>query len=270
MTLYLHSSITPATIAEAAAAGISGVKVYPQGVTTNSDRGVLDLESYYPVFAAMQEHDLVLNLHGEVPSTPVAEFAVRSHEPDGVVTVLNAEQRFLPVLRKLHTAFPNLRIVLEHCSTREALQVVRDCGPTVAATITAHHLWSTTESWCGNAYNYCKPVPKTPEDRLALVRAVMLENKGKFFFGKFNGYLTCIVIWLKGTDVSERERFRTTPYPSEANRAGHSCRLFHARMDNAAGCGCHGEGGRARLAFQGRCFNRTIGGFPQQQCKKVL
>lgn len=104
MTLYLDKSITPATIAEAARAGIAGVKVYPAGVTTNSEAGVLDYQSYYPVFEAMQEHDLVLNLHGEVPSTSARDVGTAA---DGdVVTILNAEPKFLPTLRKLHADFP--------------------------------------------------------------------------------------------------------------------------------------------------------------------
>ena len=182
MTLYLHPSITPETIAEAARAGIAGVKVYPAGVTTNSDGGILDFEAFYPVFEALQTHDLVLNLHGEVPSTPPRDYA--STLGDGqAVTVLNAESRFLTTLLKLHKAFPRLRIVLEHCTTKEAVDAVRACGPTVAATITAHHLWMTIDDWCVDAFSFCKPVAKSPADRIALLRAVVDGESGKFFFG---------------------------------------------------------------------------------------
>ena len=184
MTLYLHSSITPQTIADAATAGIVGVKAYPAGVTTNSHDGVLDLQSYYHVFEAMQTYNMVLNLHGEVPSTPSTVFGT-TDEAERAVTVLNAEPMFLPTLHKLHAKFPNLRIVLEHCSTRQALDAVRACGPTVAATITAHHLWMTVDNWCGDVFNFCKPVAKTPADRVALVQAVV-EQGGKFFFGMYN------------------------------------------------------------------------------------
>ncbi|OAL26281.1 dihydroorotase, homodimeric type [Fonsecaea nubica] len=102
MSLYLHPSITPQVIAEAAAAGITGVKMYPQGVTTNSESGVPAdfLSAYSPVFAAMQEHDLVLNLHGEWPG-PL---------PNDDITL---EEAFLPELKKLHERFPRLRCVLE-------------------------------------------------------------------------------------------------------------------------------------------------------------
>jgi hypothetical protein len=90
---------------------------------------VLDIEQYYPVFKAMEEHGLILNLHGEMISSPPAEFA----KTDGTaaVTVLNAERMFLPQLHKLHSAFPKLRIILEHISTREGLAAVQQCGPTV-------------------------------------------------------------------------------------------------------------------------------------------
>ena len=84
-------------------------------MTTNSQDGVLNIEQYYPVFEAMQANDLVLNLHGESPG----------------VTVLKAEAGFLPQLEKLHAAFPSLRIILEHVSTREGIDAVRRCGATV-------------------------------------------------------------------------------------------------------------------------------------------
>ena len=79
----------------------------------------------------MEANDLVLNLHGEATSSPPTAFA----KADGTaaVTVLNAEPMFLPQLHKLHAAFPKLRIILEHVSTREGLDAVRRCGPTVVS-----------------------------------------------------------------------------------------------------------------------------------------
>jgi dihydroorotase len=172
MTLYLSPAITPEVIAAAAATGkIAGVKSYPQGVTTNSDAGVVDYESFYPVFAAMEEHDLVLNLHGESPS-----------RPDNDITILNAEESFLPTLLDLHKRFPKLRIVLEHCTTAAAVEAVKKCGPTVAATITAHHLYLTVDQWAGKPHHFCKPVAKLPADRAALLEAATSGNP-KFFLG---------------------------------------------------------------------------------------
>jgi dihydroorotase len=100
---------------------------------------VISYEAFYPVFAAMEEVDLVLNLHGEVPS---------SHKDH--VTVLNAEERFLPTLKDLHRRFPKLRIVLEHCSTAAAIKAVRECGSRVRGTITAHHLELLVDDWASD------------------------------------------------------------------------------------------------------------------------
>ncbi|VVT50354.1 uncharacterized protein SAPINGB_P002721 [Magnusiomyces paraingens] len=169
MSLYLRPEITPEVIAQAAKAGITGVKCYPAGVTTNSAAGVSSYEPYYPTFKAMEEHNMVLNLHGECPS-------------GDDITVLNAEHKFLPTLAGLHSRFPKLRIILEHCTSKAAVDAVLACGPTVAATITAHHLFLTVDSWGGNALNFCKPVAKLPSDRTALIEAATSGNP-KFFFG---------------------------------------------------------------------------------------
>ncbi|KJZ80305.1 hypothetical protein HIM_00155 [Hirsutella minnesotensis 3608] len=169
MSLFLHPSVTPQVIAQAAAAGITGVKMYPQGGTTNSDSGVADLEAFYDTFAAMEQHDMVLNLHGEV---------LESLAPAGVTL----EEAFLPTLKKLHERFPKLRIVLEHCTTAAAVEAVRACGPTVGATITAHHLYLTSDEACCDPFAFCKPIPKKPTDRDALVKAVV-SGDSKFFFG---------------------------------------------------------------------------------------
>ncbi|KAG8979824.1 hypothetical protein FRB94_010695 [Tulasnella sp. JGI-2019a] len=171
MTLYLTPSLTPEEIRKAKAAGIVGVKSYPHGVTTNSDQGVSSYEMYYPVFKAMEEEDMVLNLHGEVPS-----------DADTNACVLNAEPLFLPKLVSLHSAFPNLRIVLEHATTRAAVECVKSLGDNVACTITAHHLELTVDDWAGQAFNFCKPVAKYPDDRKAL-REVVHEGHPRFFLG---------------------------------------------------------------------------------------
>ena len=119
MSLYLHEDITPEVIREAKKAGITGVKSYPAGVTTNSSSGVLSYEPFYPVFAEMEKQNMILNLHGEVPSTPANTHV--SSSKGGAITILNAEPAFLPTFKSLHAKFPNLRIILEHCSTSAAL-----------------------------------------------------------------------------------------------------------------------------------------------------
>lgn len=171
MTLYLHESITPETVREAKKAGIVGIKSYPAGVTTNSSSGVLSYEPFYPVFAAMQEEGIILNLHGECPS---------DHKKD--ITILNAEASFLPTLKSLHSKFPTLKIVLEHCTTAAAIQAVKDCGPNVVGTITAHHLFLTIDQWADDAFHFCKPVAKLPSDRSALLLAAT-SLSDKFFLG---------------------------------------------------------------------------------------
>ncbi|KAI6601115.1 hypothetical protein MCOR12_004423 [Pyricularia oryzae] len=171
MSLYLHPSVNPAVITEAAAAGVTGVKMYPQGVTTNSEAGAgADfLEAFSSVFAEMERHDMVLNLHGEVPGVAPSED-------------LSLEEAFLPELHRLHAKFPNLRVVLEHCSTAAAIDAVKACGPTVAGTITAHHLYLTGDDSEVDPHAFCKPIPKKPKDRDALLKAAASGNP-KFFFG---------------------------------------------------------------------------------------
>ncbi|KAJ9625030.1 dihydroorotase [Taxawa tesnikishii (nom. ined.)] len=169
MSLYLHPDITPQTIKDARAAGILNVKSYPAGVTTNSDSGVVSYEQFYPVFEEMERQNMILNLHGESPSGQD-------------ITVLNAEEAFLPTLKELHKRFPKLRIVLEHCTTAAAVEAVKSCGPTVAATLTVHHLFLIVDDWAGDPHCFCKPVAKLPSDRRALLRAAVSGNP-KFFLG---------------------------------------------------------------------------------------
>lgn len=172
MTLYLSPEVTPDAVRAAAKAGISGVKSYPKGATTNSQGGIESYEPFYPTFAAMEECGLVFNIHGEVPPASAG----------GDTTVMTAEHAFLPTLLDLHRRFPKLRIVLEHCTTAAAVAAVRNCGPTVAGTITAHHLYLTVDAWVDDPFCYCKPVAKLPSDREALLEAAT-SGEPKFFLG---------------------------------------------------------------------------------------
>ncbi|KAK3990904.1 putative Dihydroorotase [Cladorrhinum sp. PSN332] len=173
MSLYLHDSITPEEIRRAKESGIVyGVKAYPRGATTNSQWGVVSFEPFDAVLKAMEEVGLVLNLHGEVPS-----------DAKEGVTVMNAEERFLPTLRGLTESYPGLRIVLEHCTTEKAVELVKSLkGGNVVGTITAHHLSLLVDDWSANVHHYCKPSAKSPEDRRALLNAVVTSN-GEFFLG---------------------------------------------------------------------------------------
>ncbi len=96
--------------------------------------------------------------------------------------MLNAEAAFLSHLSKIHKRFPKLRIVLEHATTAAAVEAVKACGPTVACTITAHHLALTVDDWAGRPVHFCKPVAKYPSDRAAL-RGVVAEGHPRFFLG---------------------------------------------------------------------------------------
>ncbi|KAK4226628.1 putative Dihydroorotase [Podospora fimiseda] len=173
MSLYLHDSISPDEIRKAKGSGIVyGVKAYPRGATTNSQWGVVSFEPFDDVLKAMEEVGLVLNLHGEVPS-----------DAKEGVTVMNAEERFLPTLKGLTEKYPKLKIVLEHCTTAKAVDLVKSLeGDNVVGTITAHHLSLLVDDWSANVHHYCKPSAKSPEDRRALLNAVVTSN-GKFFLG---------------------------------------------------------------------------------------
>lgn len=173
MTLYLTDNTSAAEIAQAKQSEfVIGVKYYPAGATTNSDSGVTRIERVFPVLAAMQEHDLPLLLHGEVTTSGV--------------DVFDRERVFLEtVLADITRRFPGLRVVLEHVTTREAIEFVASSGPRVAATITAHHLlYNRGAMFTGGMrpHFYCLPVLKREEHRLALVRAAT-GGSPKFFLG---------------------------------------------------------------------------------------
>ncbi|KAH8554640.1 dihydroorotase, homodimeric type [Umbelopsis sp. PMI_123] len=171
MTLYLSPELTVEEIRKASKAGIAGVKSYPRGVTTNSDGGIENYEVYYPIFKAMEEEGMVLNLHGEIPS-----------DAESDICVMNAEERFLPQLEKLHNAFPKLKIVLEHATSKAAVELVKRLGDTVGCTITVHHLQLIVDDWAGQPHHFCKPVAKYPHDRAAL-QEVVRSGHPRFFLG---------------------------------------------------------------------------------------
>ena len=173
MTLYLTDGTSPGEIARAKRSGfVCGVKYYPAGATTNSEAGVRSIERAYPALDAMQEHDLPLLVHGEV-ATPG-------------VDVFDRERVFLEtVLADVTRRFPRLRIVVEHVTTREAVDFVIAGGPHIAATITAHHLlYNRSAMFAGGLrpHYYCLPVLKREEHREALVRAAT-SGDPKFFLG---------------------------------------------------------------------------------------
>jgi dihydroorotase len=169
MTIKLVRSTTPEVIADAKDAGVVAGKVYPEGVTTNSDDGVRNVKELYGVFEAMEKAGMILCLHGEVPDA----------------FCLDREDAFLLALEDIATTFPKLKIVLEHITTASAAHVVTVLPANVAATITVHHLFITLDDVIGgmlSPHNFCKPVAKRPHDREALLRAAVSGNP-KFFLG---------------------------------------------------------------------------------------
>lgn len=173
MTLYLTDSTTPDEILLAKQAGIVAVKLYPAGATTNSSQGVTDIRNVYRVFEAMQQVGMLLLLHGEVTSPAIDIF-----DREAVFI----EKHLIP----LRNTFPNLKIVLEHITTREAVEYVRDSeNPNIGATITAHHLlYNRNAIFLGGVrpHYYCLPVLKRETHRQALVKAAT-SGSPRFFLG---------------------------------------------------------------------------------------
>ena len=173
MTLYLTDNTSAEEIARAKRSGfVCGVKYYPAGATTNSDEGVTRIARAYPALDAMQEHDLPLLVHGEA-TTPG-------------VDVFDRERVFLETaLADIMRRFPKLRIVVEHVTTREAVEFVLAGGSRIAATITAHHLlYNRSAMFTGGLrpHYFCLPVLKREEHRQALVNAATSGNP-RFFLG---------------------------------------------------------------------------------------
>jgi len=172
MTLYLTDNLPPSEIAAAKQQGVVAVKLYPAGATTNSDAGVTDIRKTYRTLEAMQREGIVLLVHGEVTSPAVDLF-----DREAVFI----DEQLIP-LRK---DFPELKIVMEHITTREAAQYVRDADRFTAATITAHHLlYNRNAIFTGGIrpHFYCLPVLKREVHRLALVEAAT-SGSNKFFLG---------------------------------------------------------------------------------------
>jgi dihydroorotase len=172
MTLYLTDNLPPAEIVRAKAQGVVAVKLYPAGATTNSDAGVTDIRRTYPTLSAMQREGLLLLVHGEVT--------------DPAVDVFDREAVFIErVMQPLRRDFPELKVVFEHITTREAAHYVAASDRFTAATITAHHLlFNRNAIFLGGLrpHYYCLPVLKREVHRQALVAAATSGN-AKFFLG---------------------------------------------------------------------------------------
>ncbi|MCT7908569.1 dihydroorotase [Arcobacter lacus] len=148
---------------------IIAVKLYPFGVTTNSQTGVssMDVEILRPTLEAMSKLGIPLCVHGETKGF-----------------VMDREKEFLPIYESLAINFPNLKIIMEHISTKEAVSLL-DKYKNLYATVTIHHLLLTLDDVVGGGLNphlFCKPIVKRYEDRDALLK-VVLEAHPKIMFG---------------------------------------------------------------------------------------
>jgi len=173
MTLYLTDNTAPSEIIEARRSGaIHGVKYYPAGATTNSDAGITGIAKCYAALEAMERVDMPLLVHGEVT--------------DPEVDVFDKEKVFLErVLIPVTQRFPQLRIVFEHITTREAVEFVTGASSKIAATITAHHMLLNRNALFQGGirpHHYCLPVLKREIHRRTLVEAATSDNP-KFFLG---------------------------------------------------------------------------------------
>jgi dihydroorotase len=176
MTLYLTDNTSADEVRKAKAAGIAAFKLYPAGATTNSDAGVSDLKHCQAALEAMQAVGMPLLVHGEVTSSDI--------------DIFDREAVFIDtVLEPLRKQFPELKIVFEHITTKQAAHYVRDAitggKNTLAATITPQHLLMNRNAIFSGGirpHNYCLPVLKREEHRVALLEVATSANP-RFFLG---------------------------------------------------------------------------------------
>ena len=168
MTLFFKPSYDKAFL-ESIRDEITAIKLYPAGITTNSEGGVsgFDVEELRPTLEAMSELNIPLCIHGETNGF-----------------VMDREAEFINIYERLATAFPKLKIIMEHITTKESVATLEK-HENLYATITIHHLLITLDDVAGGMLKphlFCKPIAKRPEDRTALLK-VALEAHPKVMFG---------------------------------------------------------------------------------------
>lgn len=173
MTCYLTDSIDPQEVENGFKDGVfTACKLYPANATTNSSHGVSDVRTIYPVIEAMQRIGMPLLIHGEVT--------------DGDIDVFDREAVFIErTLSTLVKDFPELKIIFEHITTKDAADFVAESGPLIAATITPHHLRvNRSDMFKGGIrpHLYCLPIAKRETHRIALRKAAV-SGSPKFFLG---------------------------------------------------------------------------------------
>ena len=174
MTLYLTDSSTKGEIIEASkATEVYAAKLYPAGATTNAESGVTSINKIYPVLEVMQKERLPLLLHGEVTNSDV--------------DIFDREAVFIDtVLSKIIKDFPDLRVVLEHITTKDAVDFVGESSKNIAATITPHHLLANRNHMLVGGirpHYYCLPVLKREFPHQDALIAAATSGSSKFFLG---------------------------------------------------------------------------------------
>lgn len=171
MTFYLNESVDPHDLEQIKPHDyILGAKFYPAGATTHSEAGARSIHTLYPLLEVMQSNDLVLQIHGEVTHGDIFEREARF-----------IEEFLEPLIRD----FPKLRMVLEHISTKAAVEFVKEAPLNVGATITPHHLLYNRNQLLSQGikpHYYCLPILKHERDQKAIQEAAMSGNP-KFFAG---------------------------------------------------------------------------------------
>jgi dihydroorotase len=173
MTLYLTDNLAQEELVRLSEEpAVVAVKYYPAGATTNSDSGVSSIDKVMPSLEVMAKRGIPLLIHGEVT--------------DGEIDIFDREQRFIDtVLAPLRAQLPELKVVLEHITTANAVEFVSEQSSNVAATITVHHLlYNRNHLLAGGVrpHFYCLPVLKRNSHQLALIEAATSGNP-KFFLG---------------------------------------------------------------------------------------
>jgi dihydroorotase len=173
MTLYMTEETDPREVEKGFMNGlISAVKLYPAGATTNSQSGVKNFEKIKPVLEIMAEIGCPLCIHGEVT--------------DSNIDIFDREKVFInTVLEKIRTDNPTLKVIMEHITTKDAVDYVIAGKNNLAATITTHHLAINRNDLLAGGIKphfYCLPVVKREDHRLALVEAAV-SGSPKFFLG---------------------------------------------------------------------------------------
>lgn len=172
LTLYLNENLNKNEIKEIKNyPWLLGIKLYPSGVTTNSEEGISNIEKFFPYFELMEKHKVYLMIHGEIN--------------DNKVDIFEREKKYIEKdLLILRNKFPELKITFEHISTKEAIEFINE-HENIACTVTPQHLLLTRNDLFLDGiqpHNFCFPILKTKEDQDAIAKEILSGNP-KFFAG---------------------------------------------------------------------------------------